>query len=197
MGWKHIGLYILLGAFCSCHAPLLLSGPDNQPKEKYRYYRPGYRLPPNGLLRTDGYYYAVWSPRKVELTLERYKEAKKNGISPSGFDMSKMHITKDTVLTVISTHVYIFYPNGSFMHQIFSNQSFADISARVEAELRTKREGGSFYKIDGDKIYYERYSRMSGFFYNQGILGKNSITVGKSEPYRFVPFKEKRIDGQH
>lgn len=190
MTWRHLTGYIFLISFFGCHTPLLLStlNPETQPKEKYKYYQPDFQLDSNALLRTDGYYYNVWKPREVTLTVEKYNQAKKHGLSFSGIDISKMNIIQDTTLIVVHTHVYVFYPNGTYIHKIYSNKSLPEISAEVETAFKTKIEGADVYKITDEKIYYESYSQMSGFFYNQGIVSFNAITVGKSQPYSFSPY---------
>lgn len=191
MNWRHIISGILLGTLLGRHAPLLLTklSPETKPKTNYKYYQPDFHLDQNSVLRTDGYYYFIGSPRPVTLTVKSYEEAKKNEISPFGFDIGKMNITSDTVLTVIHTNVYVFYPNGTYIQTTYGNKLRQEVSTDVENKFRQMPEGWDVYKIEGNKIRFEYYTQISGFKYNDGIIGNNTITVGKSQPYQFIPFQ--------
>lgn len=190
MDWGKLISTIILGGTVSCHAPVLLTelNPESKPLNKFKYFNAEFRLPENSPLKTNGFYYNIGTPRKVPITVKSFNEAKKNGIAPAGFEFGELNITKDTVLTVVNTNVYVFYPNGSFSLRIYNNKLIDEIEKDATVVFQKKNQGSYVYKLEGDIIKYETYSKMSGFYYTEGTVGENFITVGKSEPYQFIAF---------
>lgn len=190
MNLKNILLILVLGMFTGCHAPLLLTAlsPKTKPKEKFKYYQPNFKLPENSSLRLDGYYLSIESERKQKLTLKRYQEMKKYGLSPVGFDIKDLHISSDTVLIIKTLDAFQFYADGTYEVRYFANRSKEQVHEEMLTKYRNTIEGGAVYKLKGDKILYETYSQMSGFTYNDGVLGEHTITLGKSHPYQFIKF---------
>lgn len=188
MNLKNIFVILVLSLFMGCHAPLLLTAlsPKTKPKEKFRYYQPNFKLPENSLLRFDGYYLSIASERKLILTLKRFQEMKKFGLSPVGFDIKDLNITSDTVLIIKTLDAFQFYADGTYSVRYFANKSKEQVHEEMLDRYRNTIEGESVYKLKGDKILYETYSQMSGFTYNDGLVGEQTITLGKSHPYEFV-----------
>lgn len=188
MNLKNLLVILVLGMFTGCHAPLLITAlsPKTKPKEKFRYYQSNFKLPENTLLRLDGYYLSIESERKLILTLKRFQEMKRSGLSPIGFDIEDLDIHSDTVLIIKTLDAFQFYADGTYSIRYFANKSKEQVHEEMLTKYRNILGGDSVYKLKDDKILYETYSQMSGFTYNDGLLGEQTITLGKSHPYQFV-----------
>lgn len=179
---------LIVGSLASCHAPVLLTelSPDSQPKEKYKLYDPNFELAETSLLRTDGFYFRKGLERKVPFSLKQYLEAKKNNNPPAGFELSELSITKDTILVVYNIYTLQFFKNGSYSNRVYSNKTLEEIY--IDKKQLNETIGSNIYKLDGNQMNYEYYSKMSGFNYAQGNVTNNGVTFGNSEPYQFLQF---------
>lgn len=188
MRLKYSNVFIVLILLSSCHAPLLLTllSPEFKPKEKFKYYDPNFKLDSNSLLKLNGYYLSRESEREQRLTLKSYQEMKEQGISPTGFDIHKLHINADTTLRIKSRLVLKFFANGTYFQQHLANKSLEEIHEMMVTKSKELQEGANVYKIEGNTIFYSSYTQVSGFFYNKGIIGENNVSVGKGVPFQFI-----------
>lgn len=190
MKFKNLIGTIALGTLAGCQAPLLLTelSAESKPVEDFKYYQTNFKLDENSLLNPNGYYVSDESERKLSLTLKRFQELKEQGISPAGFDINELNITSDTILSIKSFTTLKFYPDGTFSSIVFSNKSKYEIHQEMTKRNNQIKQGGSVYKLEENKILYESYTKISGFTYNDGVVAKNTVTVGKSKPYQFIQF---------